>query len=90
MSGSDIRDILQLGKPSESSGIKKAKQPAERRPGTTFYSTPYWIDTFIDSIRQLDGISRELYSLIGSAPSVALLKPTYKAKFNVKKKATPW
>lgn len=41
MSGSDIRDILQLGKPSESSGIKKAKQPAERRPGTTFYSTPY-------------------------------------------------
>lgn len=39
MSGSDIRDILQLGKPSESSGIKKAKQPAERRPGTTFYST---------------------------------------------------
>ncbi|CDH56814.1 dna methyltransferase 1 associated protein 1 [Lichtheimia corymbifera JMRC:FSU:9682] len=69
MSGSDIRDILQLGKPSESSGIKKAKQPTERRP---------------------DGISRELYSLIGNAPSVALLKPTYKAKFNVKKKATPW
>ncbi|KAJ8658272.1 hypothetical protein O0I10_005955 [Lichtheimia ornata] len=69
MSGSDIRDILQLGKPSESSGIKKAKLPTERRP---------------------DGISRELYSLIGSAPSVALLKPTYKAKFNVKKKATPW
>ncbi|KAI9317671.1 hypothetical protein BX666DRAFT_1657245 [Dichotomocladium elegans] len=69
MSGSDVRDILQLGKASESSGPKRPKQPNERRP---------------------DGISRELYSLIGSAPSVALVKPAFKAKFTAKKKATPW
>ncbi|KAI9258936.1 hypothetical protein BDA99DRAFT_514573 [Phascolomyces articulosus] len=70
MSGSDIRDILQLGKPStEASNLRRLNKPAERRP---------------------DGISRELYSLIGGAPPVALVRPTYKTKFNVKKKATPW
>lgn len=37
-----------------------------------------------------DGISRELYSLIGGAPPVAFVKPTYKAKYQTKKKATPW
>lgn len=49
MSGSDIRDILQLGKPSESSGIKKAKQPTERRPGTLLRHTQNG-SPFIDSI----------------------------------------
>lgn len=89
MSGSDIRDILQLGKPSESSGIKKAKLPTERRPGTLLWHT-HTDHPLLTAWTNTDGISRELYSLIGSAPSVALLKPTYKAKFNVKKKATPW
>ncbi|KAI8988980.1 hypothetical protein BDB01DRAFT_783917 [Pilobolus umbonatus] len=37
-----------------------------------------------------EGISRELYSLIGGAPPVAFVKPIYKAKFQTKKKATPW
>ncbi|KAI8146957.1 hypothetical protein BJV82DRAFT_665062 [Fennellomyces sp. T-0311] len=70
MSGSDIRDILQLGKPSsDAANLRRLSKPAERRP---------------------DGISRELYSLIGGAPPAALVRPTYKAKFNVKKKATPW
>jgi hypothetical protein len=39
---------------------------------------------------KLEGISRELYSLIGGAPPVAFVKPTFKAKFQTKKKATPW
>ncbi|KAI9248159.1 hypothetical protein EDC94DRAFT_625306 [Helicostylum pulchrum] len=68
MSGSDIRDILQIGSPSESSP-KRSKPSVEKRP---------------------DGISRELYSLIGGAPPVAFVKPTFKAKFKTKKKATPW
>ncbi|KAI8356098.1 Swr1 complex subunit Swc4 [Choanephora cucurbitarum] len=37
-----------------------------------------------------DGISRELYSLIGGAPPVAFVKPTFKAKYQKKKKAVPW
>ncbi|RCH79179.1 hypothetical protein CU098_002477, partial [Rhizopus stolonifer] len=36
-----------------------------------------------------DGISRELYSLIGGTPPVAFVKPTFKAKYQTKKKATP-
>ncbi|KAI9477749.1 MAG: Swr1 complex subunit Swc4 [Benjaminiella poitrasii] len=37
-----------------------------------------------------EGISRELYSLIGGAPPVAFVKPTFKARYQTKKKATPW
>ncbi|CAO3607163.1 unnamed protein product [Cunninghamella echinulata] len=69
MSGSDIRDILQIKKPTGSPQPRKSKQPTEKRP---------------------EGFSRELYSLIGSAPSVSFVQPIYKAKFNLKKKATPW
>ncbi|KAF7726592.1 swr complex subunit [Apophysomyces ossiformis] len=68
MSGSDIRDILQITKPTESS-VRRLKQPTEKRP---------------------EGFSRELYSLIGGAPPVAFVQPTYKAKFNIKKKAVAW
>ncbi|KAG2202548.1 hypothetical protein INT47_012542 [Mucor saturninus] len=68
MSGSDIRDILQIGSPTEP--IQKRSKPVpEKRP---------------------DGISRELYSLIGGAPPVAFVKPTFKAKFKSKKKAASW
>ncbi|OAD78316.1 Homeodomain-like DNA binding domain-containing transcription factor [Phycomyces blakesleeanus NRRL 1555(-)] len=68
MSGSDIRDILQLGKTNETT-VRRFKQSTEKRP---------------------EGFSRELYSLIGGAPPVAFVQPTYKAKYNVKKKAVPW
>lgn len=37
-----------------------------------------------------DGISRELYSLIGGAPPIAFIKPNYKAKLSFQQKATPW
>ncbi|KAG0742048.1 hypothetical protein G6F57_003690 [Rhizopus arrhizus] len=37
-----------------------------------------------------DGISRELYQLIGGAPPVAFVKPTFKTKLQNKQKATPW
>ncbi|KAI8881496.1 hypothetical protein K501DRAFT_253068 [Backusella circina FSU 941] len=67
MSSSDIRDILQISKPSEP--VQKKTKQTEKRP---------------------EGISRELYSLIGGAPPVAFVKPTYKAKFQTKKKTTPW
>ncbi|KAI9008856.1 hypothetical protein CLU79DRAFT_711376 [Phycomyces nitens] len=67
MSGSDVRDILQIGKPIEP--VRRPRQAAEKRP---------------------EGFSRELYSLIGGAPPVAFVQPTYKAKYNVKKKAVPW
>ncbi|KAI8073035.1 hypothetical protein BC940DRAFT_290382 [Gongronella butleri] len=70
MSGSDIRDILELGKPTEKDKqAKRPKQAIEKRP---------------------EGISRELYSLIGGPPPASLLQPTYKAKFSAKKKAVPW
>ncbi|ORE07931.1 hypothetical protein BCV72DRAFT_325217, partial [Rhizopus microsporus var. microsporus] len=35
-------------------------------------------------------ISRELYQLIGGAPPVAFVKPTFKSKFQTNKRATPW
>ncbi|KAH8550498.1 hypothetical protein BGW37DRAFT_66577 [Umbelopsis sp. PMI_123] len=68
MSGSDIRDILQIGKPSEPAP-RKLKQAVEKKP---------------------EGISRELYSLIGGAPPIAFIKPNYKAKLSFQQKATPW
>ncbi|KAI9347510.1 hypothetical protein BD770DRAFT_446490 [Pilaira anomala] len=68
MSGSDIRDILQIG-PATEPIQKKSKAPTEKRP---------------------EGISRELFSLIGGAPPVAFVKPTFKSKFKTKKKVTPW
>ncbi|KAI8369371.1 uncharacterized protein BYT42DRAFT_503112 [Radiomyces spectabilis] len=68
MSGSDIRDILQIEKPTEPV-VRRLKQPVEKRP---------------------EGISRELYSLIGGTPSVAFVQPAFRGKFNVKKKALPW
>lgn len=37
-----------------------------------------------------EGISRELYSLIGGAPPIAFIKPNYKAKLSFQQKATPW
>jgi hypothetical protein len=38
----------------------------------------------------VEGISRELYSLIGGAPPIAFIKPNYKAKLSFQQKATPW
>lgn len=38
----------------------------------------------------LDGLSRELYSLIGGAPPIAFIKPNYKAKLSFQQKAVPW
>lgn len=35
-------------------------------------------------------VSRDLYSLIGGAPPIAFVKPTFKAKYNDKKKAAAW
>ncbi|KAI7874500.1 hypothetical protein K492DRAFT_240809 [Lichtheimia hyalospora FSU 10163] len=35
-------------------------------------------------------VSRDLYSLIGGAPPIAFVKPTFKAKYNDKKKAASW
>ncbi|KAI8640794.1 hypothetical protein BD408DRAFT_419256 [Parasitella parasitica] len=57
--------------------ISAAAEPAQKKPKTVAEKRP-------------DGISRELYSLIGGAPPVAFVKPTYKAKYQTKKKATPW
>lgn len=87
MSGSDIRDILQIGSPSESSP-KRSKPSVEKRPGIFSFSITKQEHILI--IFEIDGISRELYSLIGGAPPVAFVKPTFKAKFKTKKKATPW
>ncbi|KAM3587108.1 swr complex subunit [Umbelopsis sp. WA50703] len=68
MSGSDIRDILQIGKPTEPAP-RKLKQTSEKKP---------------------EGLSRELYSLIGGAPPIAFIKPNYKAKLSFQQKAVPW
>ncbi|KAI9259040.1 hypothetical protein BY458DRAFT_517582 [Sporodiniella umbellata] len=37
-----------------------------------------------------EGLSRELYQLIGSVPPVTLVKPTLRSKLYNKQKATPW
>jgi DNA methyltransferase 1-associated protein 1 len=86
MSSSDIRDILQLG-PAPESVPKRAKPASEKRPGKLQHMMKLRgkINLFL-----IEGISRELYSLIGGAPPVAFVKPTYKAKLQPKKKATPW
>lgn len=85
MSSSDIRDILQIGAASEPA--QKKQKVAEKRPGECGWSRATRLQTYTFV---LDGISRELYSLIGGAPPVAFVKPTYKAKYQTKKKATPW
>lgn len=87
MSGSDIRDILQIG-PATEPIQKKSKAPAEKRPGKKKMKKKkkvYCIDS-----KRVEGISRELFSLIGGAPPVAFVKPTFKSKFKTKKKVTPW
>ncbi|KAI8971919.1 hypothetical protein BDF20DRAFT_707962 [Mycotypha africana] len=90
MSSSDIRDILQIG-PSTEQPQRKYKQ-AEKRPGK-FASNMFFENyrSFLLKISNIiEGISRELYSLIGGAPPVAFVKPTFNSKFQIKKKATPW
>ncbi|KAI9495767.1 hypothetical protein BDB00DRAFT_192475 [Zychaea mexicana] len=42
------------------------------------------------SKKQSDTISRDIYALAGGAPPIAFVKPTFKAKYNTKQKATPW
>ncbi|KAI8086449.1 uncharacterized protein BX664DRAFT_335822 [Halteromyces radiatus] len=69
MSGSDIRDILELGKRSDVPQQRKTKPAIEKRP---------------------EGFNREIFSLTGGITPEAFSQPTYKAKFNLKKKATPW
>ncbi|ORZ24095.1 hypothetical protein BCR42DRAFT_431992 [Absidia repens] len=69
MSGSDIRDILQLGKRSETPQQRKPKPATEKRP---------------------EKYNREVFSLTGGLTPSAFVPPTYKAKFNAKKKSTPW
>jgi DNA methyltransferase 1-associated protein 1 len=88
MSGSDIRDILEISKPTEL--VQKKTKQTEKRPGVCFccYLLIYFVYLYVFSLKE--GISRELYSLIGGAPPVAFVKPTYKSKFQTKKKATPW
>ncbi|KAF8995962.1 hypothetical protein BGZ52_011563, partial [Haplosporangium bisporale] len=62
--GSDVREIFQLTKPSEHT-VRVRK--VEKKP---------------------DGISRELYGLIGNNVStVAFNNPTYKPKLNLSTKA---
>ncbi|KAI8330854.1 hypothetical protein BC941DRAFT_456505 [Chlamydoabsidia padenii] len=69
MSGSDIRDILQLGKRTEGPQQRKPKPATDKRP---------------------EKYNREVFSLTGAVAPDAFVQPTYKAKFNVKKKSTPW
>ncbi|KAF9429677.1 swr complex subunit [Podila epigama] len=65
--GSDVREIFHLAKPSEQT-VRVRK--AEKKP---------------------DGISRELYGLIGNNVStVAFNNPTYKPKLNRNTKAVSW
>ncbi|KAF9336035.1 swr complex subunit [Podila minutissima] len=65
--GSDVREIFQLAKPSEHT-VRVRK--VEKKP---------------------DGISRELYGLIGNNVStVAFNNPTYKPKLNLSTKAVNW
>ncbi|KAI9253863.1 hypothetical protein BDA99DRAFT_165657 [Phascolomyces articulosus] len=47
-------------------------------------------EQLISSTKQSDSISRDIYALAGGAPPIAFVKPTFKAKYNTKQKATPW
>lgn len=89
MSSSDIRDILQINNSSKEFIQKKPKQTVEKRPGFFFFFLKCgFIMTKLTLF--LDGISRELYQLIGGAPPVAFVKPTFKTKLQNKQRATPW
>ncbi|CAG8533981.1 7735_t:CDS:10 [Ambispora gerdemannii] len=44
----------------------------------------------IEKEKKPDGISRELFQLIGGPPPVAFIKPAFKAKPNLRKKAVAW
>lgn len=88
MSSSDIRDILQINNSSKEFIQKKPKQTVEKRPGFFFFLKCGFIMTKLTLF--LDGISRELYQLIGGAPPVAFVKPTFKTKLQNKQRATPW
>jgi hypothetical protein len=47
-------------------------------------------DDIINTTGITEGLSRELYSLIGGAPPIAFIKPNYKAKLSFQQKAVPW
>ena len=90
MSGSDIRDILQIGKPTEPAP-RKLKQTVEKKPGQQRKRKIDWIPLAdINDLEISEGISRELYSLIGGAPPIAFIKPNYKAKLSFQQKAVAW
>ncbi|KAL4208140.1 swr complex subunit [Rhizopus azygosporus] len=57
--------------------ISPPKEPIQKKPKPATEKRP-------------EGISRELYQLIGGAPPVAFVKPTFKSKFQTNKRATPW
>ncbi|CAG8508096.1 746_t:CDS:10 [Ambispora leptoticha] len=44
----------------------------------------------IEKEKKPEGISRELFQLIGGPPPVAFIKPAFKAKPNLRKKAVAW
>ncbi|KAG1449011.1 hypothetical protein G6F56_008776 [Rhizopus delemar] len=56
--------------------ISPPKEPIQKPPTKPIEKRP-------------DGISRELYQLIGGAPPVAFVKPTLKSRLN-KQRVTPW
>lgn len=86
-SSADIREILQISPPKEPIQ-KPPTKPIEKRPGLIY---KIWLERKKKrkSNFHVDGISRELYQLIGGAPPVAFVKPTLKSRLN-KQRVTPW
>ncbi|KAF9938715.1 swr complex subunit [Mortierella alpina] len=84
--GNDVREIFQL-KPTEQ--VRRV-QKTEKKPGTTTMQQSAHIQMHPPAF-PLDGISRELYGLIGNNVStVAFNNPTYKPKLAKGKKAVNW
>ncbi|KAI8376365.1 uncharacterized protein BYT42DRAFT_574336 [Radiomyces spectabilis] len=42
------------------------------------------------AIKDSEATHQDLYSLVGGVPPIAFVKPTYKTKYNTKRKAEPW
>ncbi|RHZ60859.1 hypothetical protein Glove_350g176 [Diversispora epigaea] len=73
--GNDVRDILELSPLKPSSEGGSSSSKKANKP---------------EKEKKPDGIPRELFQLIGGPPPIAFVKPAYKAKPNLRKKATQW
>ncbi|KAF0451022.1 SWR1-complex protein 4 [Gigaspora margarita] len=75
MTSNDVRDILELHSKHLNSTDNLTPSKKANKP---------------EKEKKPDGIPRELFQLIGGPPPIAFVKPAFKAKPNLRKKAVHW